>query len=99
MQVRFFPSTARCRKRYLQNNPYRLAAEVDGIGFRTADQMAQAMGRPRNSDERLEAGIEYALSLVGKPDTAAFQKKCCAVSAANFWAWIRWRWESVCGVL
>ncbi len=50
----------------LQNNPYRLAAEVDGIGFRTADQMAQAMGRPRNSDERLEAGIEYALSLVGQ---------------------------------
>ena len=45
----------------LQDNPYRLAAEVDGIGFRTADHIAVALGRDANDPERLTAGIEYAL--------------------------------------
>lgn len=45
----------------LKENPYQLAAEVDGIGFRTADHIAAALGRDMNDPERLTAGIEYAL--------------------------------------
>jgi helicase, putative, RecD/TraA family len=45
----------------LQGNPYRLAAEVDGIGFRTADHIATAIGRDMNDPFRLAAGIEFAL--------------------------------------
>lgn len=45
----------------LQDNPYRLAAEVDGIGFRTADQIAMSLGLERNDSDRLTAGIDFAL--------------------------------------
>jgi exodeoxyribonuclease V alpha subunit len=42
--------------------PYRLAAEVWGIGFKTADTIAQAVGIPHDSPERVRAGLQYTLS-------------------------------------
>lgn len=45
----------------LKGDPYRLAAEVDGIGFRTADHIASALGWEANAPARLTAGIDYAL--------------------------------------
>lgn len=42
-------------------NPYRLAHEVWGIGFRTADSIADKLGIARDAPERLEAGILHAL--------------------------------------
>jgi exodeoxyribonuclease V alpha subunit len=42
-------------------NPYRLAHEVHGIGFRTADSIAQSLGLARDAPERLEAGLLHAL--------------------------------------
>nr|WP_092074300.1 ATP-dependent RecD-like DNA helicase [Dendrosporobacter quercicolus]NSL49204.1 ATP-dependent RecD-like DNA helicase [Dendrosporobacter quercicolus DSM 1736]SDM87575.1 exodeoxyribonuclease V alpha subunit [Dendrosporobacter quercicolus] len=45
----------------LQENPYRLAEEVTGIGFRTADQIAMSLGLERNHPDRLAAGVNFAL--------------------------------------
>lgn len=45
----------------LQQSPYRLAEEVSGIGFRTADQIAMSLGLDKNDNDRLTAGIEFAL--------------------------------------
>ncbi|MBA3538135.1 MAG: ATP-dependent RecD-like DNA helicase [Deltaproteobacteria bacterium] len=42
-------------------NPYRLAHEVWGIGFRTADAIAEKLGMARDAPERLEAGLLHAL--------------------------------------
>ena len=46
----------------VKGQPYRLAAEVWGIGFLTADRIAQAVGIPHDSPERVKAGLQYALS-------------------------------------
>ncbi|WNO74478.1 ATP-dependent RecD-like DNA helicase [Streptomyces sp. AM8-1-1] len=46
----------------VKNQPYRLAADVWGIGFLTADKIAQAVGIPHDSPERVKAGLQYALS-------------------------------------
>ncbi|GAA3269040.1 ATP-dependent RecD-like DNA helicase [Streptomyces lavendulae] len=46
----------------VRNQPYRLAADVWGIGFLTADRIAQAVGIPHDSPERVRAGLQYALS-------------------------------------
>ncbi|WP_329178821.1 SF1B family DNA helicase RecD2 [Streptomyces sp. NBC_01477] len=46
----------------VKNQPYRLASEVWGIGFLTADRIAQAVGIPHDSPERVKAGLQYALS-------------------------------------
>lgn len=50
----------------LKSNPYILAEEVEGIGFRTADQIAMALGWDRNDSLRLAAGIGYALLHIGQ---------------------------------
>ncbi len=45
----------------LEENPYRLASEVFGIGFKTADRIALSMGVSPDSVSRAEAGILYVL--------------------------------------
>ncbi|MFF5262684.1 ATP-dependent RecD-like DNA helicase [Actinomadura viridis] len=46
----------------VRREPYRLAADVWGIGFKTADTIAQAVGIPHDSPERVKAGLQYTLS-------------------------------------
>jgi len=45
----------------IRSNPYLLAEEVDGIGFRTADTLASEIGIARDSPFRIKAGIIYAM--------------------------------------
>jgi exodeoxyribonuclease V alpha subunit len=45
----------------VRSNPYRLAHEVRGIGFRTADSIAEQLGIARDAPERLEAGLLHLL--------------------------------------
>ena len=42
-------------------NPYRLSKEIHGIGFKTADELAQNLGIERDSPVRIQAGIEHVL--------------------------------------
>lgn len=46
----------------VRTEPYRLASDVWGIGFKTADTIAQAVGIPHDSPERIKAGLQYTLS-------------------------------------
>jgi exodeoxyribonuclease V alpha subunit len=46
----------------VRDEPYRLAADVWGIGFKTADTIAAAVGIARDSPERIKAGLAYTLS-------------------------------------
>ena len=45
----------------LKENPYRLADDIDGVGFRTADEIAVRVGIRSDSDFRIRSGILYAL--------------------------------------
>src|SRR5215470_11667167 len=45
----------------VKENPYRLARDLRGVGFITADQIAQKLGIPKTSMLRARAGITYAL--------------------------------------
>ncbi len=46
----------------VRREPYRLAADVWGIGFKTADQIAQRLGIPHDSPQRIKAGLQFTLS-------------------------------------
>lgn len=46
----------------VKENPYRLALDISGIGFKTADRIAQNMGIDPSSQIRAEAGIIHVLS-------------------------------------
>ncbi len=45
----------------VKENPYRLARDIVGIGFKTADQIAKNLGIPNDSPHRVQAGILYRL--------------------------------------
>ena len=46
----------------VQENPYQLARDIYGVGFKTADKIAQDLGLPHDHPSRVEAGIIYALN-------------------------------------
>ncbi len=46
----------------VKNDPYRLASDIYGVGFKTADRIAQALGLPADHPSRIEAGLVYALN-------------------------------------
>ena len=46
----------------VKQQPYRLAADVWGIGFKTADTIAASVGIAKDSPERIKAGLAYTLS-------------------------------------
>jgi exodeoxyribonuclease V alpha subunit len=48
--------------RVLREDPYRLSAEIWGIGFKTADRIAQRVGVPADSPSRAAAGLLHTLS-------------------------------------
>lgn len=47
----------------IQDNPYKLAEEVNGVGFKTADDIAAKVGFAPDSDYRIRSGILYTLLL------------------------------------
>ena len=46
----------------LKENPYQLAEDIDGVGFKTADEIAARVGIRTDSDFRIRSGILYVLS-------------------------------------
>ena len=47
----------------LKENPYRLAEDIQGVGFKTADEIAARMGIKGDSEYRIQSGIMYTLVL------------------------------------
>ncbi len=48
--------------RIIKDNPYQLARDIWGIGFKTADATAQKLGIGKESEMRIDAGVEYVLN-------------------------------------
>jgi exodeoxyribonuclease V alpha subunit len=59
--VRIFKTYGNLAIQTVQENPYTLAKEIHGIGFATADQIAQSVGIPKDSQSRVRAGIDHVL--------------------------------------
>ena len=47
--------------RMIKENPYRLAEDIAGVGFRTADEIAKKVGIREDSDFRIRSGLLYTL--------------------------------------
>ena len=47
--------------RVVQEDPYRLARDIWGVGFKTADKIARALGLPPDAPSRVQAGVAHAL--------------------------------------
>ena len=60
--VRIFKTYGADAVQVMSEDPYRLAADIRGIGFKTADAIAGRLGIARTAVVRLRAGISYALT-------------------------------------
>jgi len=59
--VRIFKTYGEQAIQRVRENPYMLAKDIYGIGFATADQIAQKVGIPKDSLNRARAGIDHVL--------------------------------------
>jgi len=69
----------------IKENPYRLADDIRGIGFKTADELAARLGVDRNSPHRAQAAVRYTLQELaaeghcGYPESGAVDKTTALV--------------------
>ncbi|MFO0661500.1 MAG: AAA family ATPase [Polyangiaceae bacterium] len=52
--------------RVVQSNPYRLAHEVNGVGFIKADRIAESLGVARDAPDRVDAGVVHSLFTINE---------------------------------
>ena len=87
--VRIFKTYGHEAIKVMTEDPYRLARDVRGIGFRTADAIAAKLGMEKTAPQRLRAGVSFALQTAmdeghcglpvddaGRPCRAAAGSRC-----------------------
>ena len=65
MAIRIFNAYGNKVYDILRTNPYKLAEDINGIGFRMADDIARRMGIAQDSEFRLRSALLYALNTAG----------------------------------
>jgi exodeoxyribonuclease V alpha subunit len=83
LAVRIYKQFGEASGRILSNTPYRLAREVWGIGFKTADTIARAVGIPPDAPERLQAGVLHALSAAADQGHTLVPEEDLCIQAAD----------------
>jgi exodeoxyribonuclease V alpha subunit len=78
--VRIFKTYGADAIQIMTENPYRLARDIRGIGFKTADAIAMKLGIEKTAMIRIRAGVSYALTEAMDEGHCAFRQK----------SWHRW---------
>jgi len=61
LAVKIYQEYGQRMNEVIRENPYQLAEDINGVGFKTADEIARKVGIAPNSDYRIKAGILYLL--------------------------------------
>jgi exodeoxyribonuclease V alpha subunit len=70
-------------KTILENDPYRIIRDVNGIGFKTADRIALNLGLSNNGPERIEAGILHMMQESEDSGHTHAERRELALNSAN----------------
>ncbi len=70
----------------VRDNPYRLALDIQGIGFKTADAIAQRLGIPLDSLMRAQAGVRHVLQELSGEGHCAAEREPLIETAAKLLA-------------
>lgn len=62
LAVKIFKQYGQNALQVVQSDPYQLARDIHGVGFKTADRIAQALGLPADHPARIEAGLVHVLN-------------------------------------
>lgn len=76
----------------VEENPYRLADDISGIGFKIADEIAS---RRHSYDSVIESARSALCAVTGHPerDIPVFRRRICCTEHLHFWAWRKSRWR------
>lgn len=67
----------------IESNPYRLIYDVDGIGFRIADRIAEALDFASDDNRRIKAGIEFSLQKIAQSGHVCVPEEQLKIDAAK----------------
>jgi exodeoxyribonuclease V alpha subunit len=81
--VRIVAKFGPAAKQIITDEPYRIAREIDGIGFKTADRIAINLGYANDAPPRLDAGLIYALETLQEEGHTAFPEEDLITHAAT----------------
>ena len=79
----------------LQENPYRLAEDISGVGFKIADEIAHRVGIHLDSDFRIRSGIMYVLQQASLEGHTYLRKNCSPAGHVNSLEWMLPGWKSI----
>jgi exodeoxyribonuclease V alpha subunit len=100
LAVRIYRQFGEASGAILARAPYRLAREVWGIGFKTADTIARAVGIAPDAPERLQTGVLHALSAAADQGHTLVPEEDLVIQAADLLGVRPPRlWESLDGLL
>ena len=77
----------------LEENPYRLADDIEGVGFKTADEIAFRIGIHTDSDFRIQSGIFYTLLQSVQEGHVYLEEKVLSAKAAQMLKELNIRYE------
>jgi exodeoxyribonuclease V alpha subunit len=80
--IRIYKSYGPAAVDLVRENPYRLALDIHGIGFKSADRIAMALGIDPAAPQRLEAGVLHLLSEAGDRGHLFLPRRTLAQEAA-----------------
>ena len=73
----------------LQENPYRLAEDISGVGFKIADEIAARVGIHADSDYRIRSGM------LREKDILIFRGNSYLQDVPDFWEWMNPIWRNI----
>lgn len=81
--------------RIIQENPYRMAEDVTGVGFKIADEIAHRVGIHLDSDFRIRSGIMYVLQQASLEGHTYLPEELLTRRAVNSLEWMLPGWKSI----
>ncbi len=84
--VRIYKTYGELAIQTVSENPYRLALDIHGFGFKTVDELAQKLGISADSVQRAQAGIRHVLQLASTEGHCALKRQNLIASATQLLA-------------
>jgi len=81
--VRIYRTYGEAAVERVRENPYRLALDIHGIGFKSADTLAQKIGIPSDSQMRAQAGVRHVLQEQAGAGHCAMPREALADAAVT----------------
>jgi exodeoxyribonuclease V alpha subunit len=83
LAVKIFKQYGAASIQVVNSDPYRLAKDIYGIGFKTADKIARQLGLPVDAPARIQAGMTYALNQLSEEGHCFANRNQLFIQAAS----------------